>query len=77
MANCPEVRLSFLDYQFVEWAINVPTKFKINGAQKYLLKKYLERSLSHESIYRKKYGFPAPTKKWFKGELKDQVCLLL
>lgn len=77
MANSLEVRLPFLDYQFVEWAINVPTKFKINGTQKYLPKKYLEKSLSHDSIYRKKWGFPAPTNKWFKGELKDEVMSLL
>lgn len=73
MANSLEVRLPYLDYQFVEWAINVPTKFKINGTQKYLPKKHLEKSLTNESIYRKKWGFPAPTNKWFKGELKNDI----
>lgn len=77
MANSLEVRLPFLDYEFVEWAINVPTKFKINSTQKYLPKKYLEKSLSHQSIYRKKWGFPAPINKWFKGDLKEQVSILL
>lgn len=42
MANSLEVRLPFLDYEFVEWAINVPTKFKINGMQKYVPKKILK-----------------------------------
>ena len=77
MANSLEVRLPFLDYEFVEWAINVPTKFKINGTQKYLPKKYLEKSLTHHSIYRKKWGFPAPVNKWFKGDLKAEINTLL
>ena len=77
MANSLEVRLPFLDYEFVEWAINVPTKFKVNGTQKYLPKKYLEKSLTHQSIYRKKWGFPAPVNKWFKGDLKEQINTLL
>ena len=77
MVNSLEVRLPFLDYQLVEWAINVPTKFKVNGTQKYLSKKYLEKSLTHQSIYRKKWGFPAPVNKWFKGELKEQIATLL
>ena len=77
MANSLEVRPLFLDYEFVEWAINVPTKFKVNGTQKYLPKKYLEKSLTHQSIYRKKWGFPAPVNKWFKGDLKEQINTLL
>lgn len=77
MASSLEVRLPFLDYSFVEWAINVPTDLKLKSTQKYLPKKYLEKSLTKESIYRKKWGFPAPTNIWFKGELKDRIKEIL
>ena len=71
-----EVRCPFLDYNMVEYAINLPTELKINnGTQKYILKKALEKYLPKELILRTKWGFTAPTTEWLKDShiyLMDQ-----
>jgi asparagine synthase (glutamine-hydrolysing) len=44
MAHGIEVRVPFLDYQLVEFALQVPPRFKIRGRQrKHLLRRYAER----------------------------------
>lgn len=68
MANSLEVRLPYLDYQMVEFALNLPVSMKIRKKeQKYLMKKALEKYLPQELIYRKKWGFPAPVGNWMLG----------
>lgn len=63
-----EVRCPFLDYNLVEFAVNLPLELKINkGTQKYILKKALEEYIPKPLIYRTKWGFPAPTEEWLKG----------
>ena len=70
MSQGLEARVPFLDHEMVEFAINLPNQFKINGTvQKYLLKKWLEQKLPKEAVYRKKWGFPAPINHWLKNEL--------
>jgi asparagine synthase (glutamine-hydrolysing) len=67
MATSVEGRVPFLDHAFVEFALNIPTRFKYHqGVTKYILKKAAEEFLPHDIIYRKKMGFAAPTKRWFK-----------
>jgi len=65
MATSVEAREPFLDYQLVEFMLNVPghLKFK-NNTTKYLLKKVAEQFLPHDIIYRKKVGFGAPLASW-------------
>ena len=71
MSQGLEARVPFLDHEMVEFAINMPEKFKVReGEQKYLLKKWLEPRLPQELIYRKKWGFPAPINHWLKKELR-------
>ncbi len=78
MANGLEVRLPFLDYRLVEFSINLPTEFKINGSMhKFLMKKDLERYLPDHLIYRKKWGFPAPISKWLSGNLSHLINIHL
>ena len=78
MANGLEVRLPFLDYRLVEFSINLPTAFKINGGMhKFLMKKDLERYLPNDLIYRKKWGFPAPISKWLCGNLSSLINMHL
>ena len=70
MASSLEVRLPYLDFNLVEFAMNLPVEMKINnGQQKYLMKKLLEKFLPNELIYRRKWGFPAPIGVWLAGEL--------
>lgn len=67
MAVSVEGRVPFLDHKLVEFALHIPTHFKYrNGVTKYILKKSAEGILPHDIIYRKKMGFAAPTKRWFK-----------
>lgn len=66
-----EVRCPFLDYNLVEFAINLPIELKIkNGTQKYILKKTLEKYLPKDLIYRTKWGFTAPVGEWLKDSHK-------
>lgn len=65
MANSIEARSPFLEANFVEFALSIPSQYKIkNGVPKYILKKALERELSPEILYRKKMGFCLPLKEW-------------
>ena len=67
MAASVEARVPFLDHKLVEFALQIPQKFKYrNGVTKYILKKAAEKFLPHEVIYRKKMGFAAPVTRWFK-----------
>ena len=75
MAASVELRVPFLDHRLVEAAMAIPAKYKINGGEgKYILKKIAEPLLPREIVYRKKMGFPVPTKKWFQGELLNNVA---
>lgn len=68
MASSLEVRLPYLDYRFVEYALNLPVSLKIKqNEQKYLMKKSLEQYIPNELIYRQKWGFPAPVGNWMLG----------
>lgn len=67
MATSVEGRVPFLDHKLVEFAMHIPSHFKYrNGQTKYILKKAAEGILPNDIIYRKKMGFAAPTKRWFK-----------
>ncbi len=73
MATSVEARVPFLDHKLVEFALNVPTGFKIKHEPKHILKRALAGVLPGEVIHRKKFGFGVPVKEWFKGELTGQI----
>lgn len=66
MAFSIESRLPFLDYRLLEFALSIPTEYKIkNGWSKYILRKSMEHKLNNEILWRKnKFGFEAPTSTW-------------
>lgn len=67
MAASIEGREPFLDHNLVDFAFSIPGELKYkNNINKYILKKAAERYLPKDIIYRKKVGFAAPTKFWFK-----------
>lgn len=67
MAASVEGRVPFLDHKLVEFALQIPGRLLYkNGQTKYLLKKACEGILPSDIIYRKKMGFAAPTRRWFK-----------
>lgn len=74
MANSIEIRCPFLDYEFVNNAMSVSGKYKLNHNEpKYILKKSLEKILPHEILYRKKMGFCVPLKEWAGPIMIDYV----
>jgi asparagine synthase (glutamine-hydrolysing) len=59
MGNSLEVRVPFADYRIVEYAFNIPNKFKFyNGREKGLLREALKDILPIEIIERKKSPYP-------------------
>jgi asparagine synthase (glutamine-hydrolysing) len=74
MANGIELRVPFLDHEFVEFAFTVRDDLKIRDNQgKYILKKAFEKILPKEILYRRKMGFPVPIAEWFRGILKENL----
>ena len=73
MAASVEGRVPFLDHHFVETSLRVKPNHKIkNNERKYLMKKISEQHIPREIIYRKKSGFPVPTRSWLKSEHKNK-----
>jgi len=74
MAASLELRVPFLDHRFMEFAAQMPPKYRLKrGETKYLIKKALEPYLPHHILYRVKQGFPTPLRFLFKGPLKNYV----
>jgi len=74
MAYGVEVRVPFLDRRVVNYAAEIPSKFKQNGrVGKWILKKAAEPMLPKSIIYRPKSGFGAPLRTWLKNDLAPLV----
>ncbi len=78
MAHALEVRPPFLDHEIVDFAAQLPERFKIRGRrQKYLLKRLMRDKLPAEILHRKKMGFDIPAHDWLRRELKPLVLEVL
>jgi asparagine synthase (glutamine-hydrolysing) len=78
MAHAIEVRCPFLDYRIIEFASQLPGKYKINqGIIKYIHKKAVENLLPKDLLERPKEGFVQPIYSWMHASLKNWVesCL--
>jgi len=72
MANSLEIRVPFLDKRFIEFALKLPSEYKIkNKTGKYILKKILKKYFDDKFIYRKKMGFSIPLAKWLREEMRE------
>ena len=61
----------FLDNKIVEFALSLPSNWKLrHGQNKYLLKQILYKYVPKELIDRPKMGFGMPIQQWFKKELR-------
>ena len=66
-----ETRVPLLDYRIIEFAINLPEKFKQKGdISKYILKETLYDYLPKSYFERHKAGFSIPMNDWLKTDLK-------
>jgi asparagine synthase (glutamine-hydrolysing) len=71
MATSLEVRLPFLAYPLVEFAVNLPDSLKVRGfTTKYLLRELARDYLPDDIIARPKKGFGIPVAKWLRKDLK-------
>ncbi|MFH1784735.1 MAG: asparagine synthase-related protein [bacterium] len=72
MANSLEVRSPFLDHEFMEFAVQIPSSLKLKGLNsKYILKKSMKGFLPKEILNRPKMGFGIPVAKWLRQDLRD------
>ena len=72
MLNSLEARTPFLDYRLVEYAFNVPSKYKLVGTNgKYILKETFKDLLPEGIIGKQKSGFGVPVGEWLKTDLKN------
>ena len=70
MANSLEIRVPFLDHNFVEYVLSLSDKFKYPEYPKKLLVDSTKGWIPNEIINRKKMGFVFPWEKWMRNELK-------
>lgn len=78
MAASLEVRLPFLAFPLVEFALSLPSSLKLRGMNgKYILKKAAAPLLPKSIIERPKKGFGVPIAKWLRTAFKDLLGELL
>jgi asparagine synthase (glutamine-hydrolysing) len=71
MAASLEVRVPFLDYDLVDFVVQLPGHEKMPwGRKKWLLKKALHGIVPDEILYGPKTGLTVPYGKWLQGALK-------
>lgn len=76
MAHSLEVRVPYLNARFVQYAMSLPDRLKVNrGIQKYLLKRAVAKLLPPLIVKRPKKGFSVPMDMWLwqKGPWRDLV----
>jgi asparagine synthase (glutamine-hydrolysing) len=68
MAASIESRVPFLDHEFVEHAVRIPSRLKVRGWQtKAVLREALKDLVPGEILTRPKMGFPVPVGRWLRG----------
>ncbi len=73
-----ESREPLLDHLVVEWAMKLPTPWKIRAnTNKYLLRKLAYRYIPENILNRPKQGFGVPIDQWLQGPLKKWAKSLL
>lgn len=73
-----ELRSPFLDHEVIEFAMSLPSEYKINRHErKRVLKDACRDLLPPEIFTRRKQGFEVPLLKWFRGDLRGMIDELL
>jgi asparagine synthase (glutamine-hydrolysing) len=78
MAHGLELRSPLLDDEVVDWGLQLPMKYKINGFEtKHVLKDVARSLVPSELIERPKMGFGIPRARWLREDLKEITYDLL
>ncbi|NQT18652.1 MAG: asparagine synthetase B, partial [Planctomycetes bacterium] len=74
MGNSLEARVPFLDHEFAEVVMRMPSRMKMKFfSKKYILKRAMEGRLPREILHGRKQGFSVPMAQWLRGELQPAV----
>lgn len=69
-----ECRAPLLDHELIEFALSLPTQWKIRGGVgKRILRDWAADLLPAETLRRGKMGFGVPIGEWFRRELRDPI----
>ncbi len=72
MAVSLEARVPLLDYRIAEFAMTIPSEYKIShGETKRVLRRAVHDLLPQETMQKAKHGFAVPTDPWFRGDLRE------
>jgi asparagine synthase (glutamine-hydrolysing) len=80
MAHSLECRGPFLDHRVVELAAAMPLERKMqvrSGRSKVVLKRAFAHLLPQAIQYRPKMGFGVPLSRWFRDDLRQELCAVL
>jgi asparagine synthase (glutamine-hydrolysing) len=78
MAFGLEARVPFLDHRVVEFGLGLADRLKVRGRQgKVFLKRWAERRIPREHLWRPKRGFYVPVRRWLKGDILDGLAARL
>jgi asparagine synthase (glutamine-hydrolysing) len=78
MAHALEVRVPFLDYQFVEFCATIPADLKLHGfTTKAIFRSAMKGILPDAILQRGKQGYSLPIKNWLRQELREYMTELL
>ncbi len=78
MRHSLEARQPFLDYNLVQWAMQLPVSMKMrNGRGKWLLYDTFRKELPDEVWHRPKMGFGIPIAQWLRTSLKSKTQAML
>lgn len=78
MAHSIEARVPFLDNDFVDFTLRIPSHYKLKGDEgKLILRRAMQPLLPPETISRRKQGFTPPDATWYRREMRPQVEALL
>lgn len=69
-----EVRPPLVDHEFLELAVQAPSRYKVHrGETKWIFKQMQKHRLPLDVVWRKKQGFEMPVDDWLRGPLREQV----
>ncbi len=69
-----EARVPFLDHRIVEFGFSLPDSLKIRSHEgKFFVKKWAEKYLPKEHLYKPKSGFKVPVSEWLKGDFLSSL----